>query len=425
MKQIMGRSILGLTVLLLMACGTKTVDSIHPLVRSSDLGQEKRIVILPFSDYTPLDSPMGYWYRNVLIMEALQDEILRYGFQPAVSENVVDYLARKNIIRRNEDAPVRSSGNVVIQAELAKDWSDSMKYELERALAKNMAKQGRGSGQGIGPERVTSIALDYNAIKELGREFSADYVIRGRIVVFKSGREDSFNPLQTGVLPFIFNTGSRALFGIAESDKYEMIDKIAVGGLLGAVLAPSDWPLEGDSTTSLASGHPRLGGGGLVTAVESYSGWNSAIWGGAGTGLAYLSHKGGRVDNAVVQLRMIVQDTRTGEIIWTNRAEVKAMTESAFNKKDSDTLMGQALRQVCGRLFDNFVATTNNRRIVRFFDDGTLYVTPVGGMKPHRDQCNPYYPIQVESSSQISKKRTNFAPLSRNETAKQIAGGQH
>jgi hypothetical protein len=395
-----------LMVSLFSACGTVTTDSLHPVVRTANLGNEKTIVILPFADYTPADSPVGYWRRNMLIMEALQDEIQRFGYAPAINEDVFAYLSQKKIINQNTVPQKISSANSVLQAELAKDWSDIMKNEIINALKANLENEEVENSRDPNTQ-YKSIALDHKAIQEIGMAFNADYVVRGRIIVFKNDREDSFNPLQTGVLPFFFNTGSRALFGIAESDNYEMIDKMAIGGILGAALSMNDWPVDEDTTTSLAGGHPRFGGG--LTTDTSYSDWNTAIWGAAGAGLAHLAHKGGRVDNAIVQLRMIVQDTRNGEILWTNRAEVKTMTQSAFNKKDGDTLMARAIQQVCQRLFDNFVASDADRRIVRMYDDGTFYVTPAGGLRAH---THPLDPIHVSSPAAVSETRKTFKPIS-------------
>lgn len=364
------------TGLVMAGCGTVAVDSIQPMVQKATVGLNRKMVILPFADYTPADSPAAYWRRNVQIMESLQDEMLRFGFTPAVSEDVISYLAEKQIIRQQGPDPVlSSSANEILQAELGKDWSDTMKKEIAKMLVKNMTHQ-RGSGSGDPMTPYRTIALDHTAVRDIGTAFNADYVVRGRIVVFQNGREDSFNPLQTGVLPFFFNFGSRALFGIAESDNYEMIDKMALGGLLGAVAADDTWPFD-DTSTTVEGGHPRFGGALITEATQTEL--NAAVWGAAGAGLGYLAHKGGRVDNAVVQLRMIVQDTGTGEILWSNRAEVKTMTQSAFNKTDGDTLTAQAIQQVCSRLFDSFVATETGHKVVRINNDGTLYVTPVGG----------------------------------------------
>jgi hypothetical protein len=392
-----------LAAFLLSACGTATVDSLYPVVRSANLGNEKTIVILPFADYTPADSPVGYWRRNILIMEALQDEIQRFGYVPAVSEDVIAYLSEKKIINQSP-APEMSSANALLQSELAKDWSDVMKGELAKVLHENLKNEKPATSLDPNTQH-NSIALDHKAIEDIGMAFNADYVVRGRIMVFKNGREDSFNPLQTGVLPFFFNTGSRAMFGVAKSENYEMIDKMAIGGILGAALSMNDWPVDSDTTTSLAGGHPRFGGG--LTTETSYSDWNTAIWGVAGAGLAHLAHNGGRVDNAIVQLRMIVQDTRNGEIVWTNRAEVKTMPQSVFNKKDGETLMAKAIQQVCERLFDNFAASDSDRRIVRVYDDGTYYVTPAGGLKAN---YNPLGPVYVVSPDIIYETRRTVQP---------------
>ena len=395
-----------LAVALLASCGTTKVDSIHPVVRTASFGEGKKIVILPFADYTPSDSPMGYWQRNMLIIESLQDEVLRYGYMPAVNEDVISYLTDKKIINQEKIPAQSSAADYMLKAELERDWSDTMKVEIAKILMSNEKKREAEVDRDMASEYKT-IALDAGAIRDIGRTFDADYVVRGRIMVFKSGREDSFNPLQTGVLPFFFNFGSRAAFGVAESDNYEMIDKMAIGGLLGAAIGPSDWPIEdSSSTTVMSAAHPRFGGGLSVTDGTSYSGWNAAIWGAAGAAVAHLAHKGGRVDNAVVQLRMIVQDTRTGEIMWTNRSEVKTMNKSAFCIEDGDTLMTHAIQQVCERLVDSFAATENNRRIVRINNDGTLYVTPHGGLNKY--QANNMGTIYVDSPATTIRNRTQL-----------------
>ena len=368
-----------LAAALFASCGTTKVDSSHPMAQAASFGEGKKIVILPFADYTPFDSPIGFWHRNMLIMKSLQDEILRYGYMPVVNEDVISYLTDKKIINQEKVSRKQSSADFMLKAELAKDWSDEMKVEIAKIVLSNARKRKAEASRDMASEYKT-IALDAGAIRDIGRAFNADYIVRGRIMVFKSSREDSFNPLQTGVLPFFLNFGNRTAFGVAESENYEMIDKMAIGGLLGGVIAPSGWPIEKSSgDTLLSHAYPRFDGGLSVTGGISYAEWNTAIWGVAGAAVAHRAHKGGRVDNAVVQLRMIVQDTGTGGIVWTNGSEVKTMSQSFFNKKDADTLMAHAIQQVCERLVDSFAATENNRRIVRINDDGTLYVTPYGG----------------------------------------------
>lgn len=103
------------------ACGTTVVDTVHPVVRTSAVGEGKTVVILPFADHTPGDSPYMYWQRNVLINEAIQDDILRYGYVPAPQEDVIDYLFRKNIIQNVNSSKELFGTNALLEGELTKD----------------------------------------------------------------------------------------------------------------------------------------------------------------------------------------------------------------------------------------------------------------------------------------------------------------
>lgn len=195
-----------------------------------------------------------------------------------------------------------------------------MKMEIMKTLHNN-AMQARGhnkSGEYWNSEKL--ITLDLDRIKNLGAKFGADYVIRGRIITFRQGQTDSFDPIKTGILPFFFKVGSRVVFGLAQSDSYEMIDKMAIGGLTGTAVSDNKW--EGATV---------------------------------GAGLATLSHKGGRADMAAVQLRMLIQDAHTGEIIWTNRVEVEVTPTSTFGEHDENKLVAQAIQQASTRLVDDFI----------------------------------------------------------------------
>lgn len=359
-------------------CGTTVVENVVPVSRQSAAGAAKRVVVMPFSDYTPEDTLYDYWFRNVLVNEALSDELNRYGFGSVVYEDVVAYLLEKGFIKEAAPETPRTVDMEVLERELAKDWSPGMKAELFRALYLNHAqKTAQSSPKGGGYwDDEKRLVMNTKAVRELGRYFAADYVFRGRIVMLKSGQEDTFNPFQTGILPFLFKVGQRTVFGVAQSDTYEMIDKMAIGGLLGAAIAPDNWPLKDDDKS--LTGHPRFGG--QVVSEEDFAEWNAAIWGATGAGLAFLAHKGGRVDSVVVQLRVIAQDVNTGYIVWSNRAEVKVTPKTFFGDKDVDTLTSQAIQHAVGRLMDNFVATLSGREVIRSRVDGTFYVTAAGGL---------------------------------------------
>jgi hypothetical protein len=364
---------IGLWLLVLSGCGTSVMELKTPVARESSAGEFKRVVVLPFSDYTPEDSLYGYWRRNVLINEALTDELIRFGFSSVIYEDVIAYLLDRGIIQDATPDEGKSAATTTLEKELAKDWSAGMKAEILRAIYQNEANR-RAAEPYWNKERL--ISLDSDAVRGLGARFRADYVLRGRVLVFQSGQEDSFNPVQTGLLPFFFKVGSRTVFGVAQSDTYEMIDKMAIGGLVGAALAKDNWPVEDNDKKFV--GAPRFGGG--LVHEEDYASLNTAIWGAAGAGIAFLAHKGGRVDSAWVQLRMIAQDAHTGQIVWVNRAEVKVMPKTVFGEKDVDILTSEAIQHAVGRLVDNFVASLTGREVIRSRVDGTFYVTPAGGI---------------------------------------------
>ncbi|BCO10353.1 hypothetical protein GF1_27290 [Desulfolithobacter dissulfuricans] len=76
-----------------------------------------------------------------------------------------------------------------------------------------------------------------------------------------------------------------------------------------------------------------------------------------GAGAGTLTHNSGRVPQAVVQLRIWVQDAYTGDVVWTNRVDVKVSPESVLADYQYDALFEQATERAIATLIDNFVAT--------------------------------------------------------------------
>jgi hypothetical protein len=59
----------------------------------------------------------------------------------------------------------------------------------------------------------------------------------------------------------------------------------------------------------------------------------------------------------IVQLRMLIQDGRTGEVVWLNRAEVSVTPESTYAAHDRYTLFQKAIHKTVKSLVDNFLDT--------------------------------------------------------------------
>ena len=331
--------LIGLFVLFFSSsCGQTVKQTIRPVSPAPASGEFKKAVILPFADYAPAFSSYGYWRRNILVIEALKDEFYRAGFISPAEEDVVKYLVDRGIIRSPYAV---SSETAVLQQQLEQTGSETMKKQLQDIIHQNMAVS---ETRATGLAKHRSISLNSNTLKELAGRFGADYVVRGRIIEFRSGTEDSFNPVKTGILPFVFKSGQRTIFGIAESDTYECIDKLAIGGALGAAIG--------------------------LAASSTNKSLNATVWGFVGAGAAFLSDKGGKVPKATVQLRMLVQDAGTGEIIWLNRAEVNAVPISTYAEHDREILFSTAIRHAAKSLVDNFVATLASGKVVKVDKQG-------------------------------------------------------
>ncbi len=287
-------------LLLITACGYSVKENISPVSPPPGQGSLERVIVLPFIDYTATTSPGPYWQRNKLILEALQDELLKFGFLVVPYEDVFRYLLAQGVVQEH-----RSLSSSLLYDELSGPWSEEMKQEIRKAIQENRSSSGEGQ---------TLIALDQKTLQKLGKTFGVRYVIRGRIIEFGDPEDDPLNPLQIGILPFVFRASSRTIFGRSYSETSEMLNETATGALLGA----SIWWLSADD--------------GLTGA-------------GIGAGSAFLAHQGGYVPQARVQLRLWVQDTLSGETIWSNRVEIEVEPESVFTPVETNKLFEKAVTE--------------------------------------------------------------------------------
>jgi hypothetical protein len=345
----------------LIACGHVVKETLTPVPTAQITPAGKKVVVVPFADYTPRSSQKNYWRRNVLVMEALQDEFAKYGLMTAIEEDVVRYLMDEKIIEPPEVFFGHSPMNEYMRGMTTNEnWSIYMTQELETAISHNeqietarQREKKKNNQQGLESASLTS-----EQVILLGNTFGADYIIRGRLIEFDQGAaKDNFNPFQVGVLPFVFNTGQRAIFGVAKSEKYEMIDKMAMGGLFGTLYGENNHnsPFDEDVDHKSGGGHPLFDP--AVTSVDDYHELNTVFWGAAGTGLAFLAHKGGKVPRAVVQIRIMVQDALTGRLLWTNRSQVEVVPKSVYSAQEYRVLVAQAIKRATNSLVSSFIAT--------------------------------------------------------------------
>jgi hypothetical protein len=56
-------------------------------------------------------------------------------------------------------------------------------------------------------------------------------------------------------------------------------------------------------------------------------------------------------------MRIWVQEAATGNLVWTNRVEVKVSPESVYADRQYDMLFDKAIHKGVNTLIDNFVET--------------------------------------------------------------------
>jgi hypothetical protein len=141
---------------------------------------------------------------------------------------------------------------------------------------------------------------------------------------------------------------TQAAFGFAETEDYDNLNNIALWGLAGAIIGyNADTPFNPETTTITPTS--------TITSGDSDAEfWNTVTWGLVGGGAAHLVNHSGDTPEAIVHLRIWVQDTATGEVVWTNRAEVKVAPESIYGDKRSSEMFKTAVNRATTLLVDDF-----------------------------------------------------------------------
>ena len=326
--------VFAICALMLGGCGHTMVETINepPSPSHNAAGSGRTVVVLPFADYSQGDSIDSAQRRSMMITESITDKLTANGFSLPVQEDVFEYLVAQHIIN-----PVlyADDGSASLKHELAGDWSAAMKKELAGYL-ETEKKELMAAADSPGAHGLTT-----KAIAKIGRAFNADYVVRGRILEFKTrGDEGTWEPWKRGIIPFITQGSNRILFGYADSAEYDEDNASLAGMMVGAKLGYETlhWPNES-----------FLGIGGTKDT-------DAVVWGAAGSALGRRgAGHAGHITQASVQMRIWVQEASTGNVIWTNRASVKVAPQSVFADNQYDVMFNKAINQCVSSLIDDFI----------------------------------------------------------------------
>jgi hypothetical protein len=298
---------------------------------------DKTVVLLPFADYSSGDDVISVYKRSISITEALTDRFVYKGFKMPIQEDVTQYLVETNIIRLPPQ-----DGTSRLKTELDGEWSDVMKGEFEKWIEASRVETAASSGGASNPGNAPGVhGLNKMSISKLGRRFNADYIVRGRIIEYDLQNEHTWDLRKKGIVPFIMKGTTQAAFGFAESKDYDNLNNIALWGLAGGIIGyHAGTPVDSNTGTLNAGDYPTA--------------WNSVIWGLGGAGIAHLANHSGETPEALVQLRIWVQDSATGEVVWTNRAEVKVAPQTVYGDKRSKEMFKTAVNRATTLLVDDF-----------------------------------------------------------------------
>ena len=331
----------GLITLSLCACGTTINQSLKVNnIAKTNKGNEKKVVILPFADYTQSDNLETAYRRNLFITENVTDQLTRNNFSIPVEEDVFLYLVEQNIISVVAYDKKKATS---LEYELKNDWSDKMKNQLKYYIDSTQKTENEGSSINT----PGTHGLTQQEVIKLGRHFSADYIIRGRIIQYKDRQDPSWAPWKKGVIGFITGVTNKIAFGQANADQYDEWGNMLAGSTYGALYGDWDpkWPYTGEADQT-------------ILGVSGGTMGNTIVWGAIGAGLGQMAHNSGSVPQAVVQLRIWVQDAYTGNVVWTNRVDVKVSPESVLADYQYDALFEGATEKAVTTLMDDFVQTT-------------------------------------------------------------------
>ena len=213
----------------LVGCGASVQESLKVNQDfKTNIGKSRQVVILPFADYTEASDLESAYRRNMFVNENLSDKFVLNGFSVPVQEDVFRYLVNRNIIN-----VVAYSENLSrsLEYELNKDWSPTMKRELEHYM--HQSRTNAASNPVL--DSPGTLGLDQAEVSHLGQYFSADYVVRGSIIQYKTRQDPSWAPWKKGVIGFVTGVTNKIAFGQARSDSYDELGHMVTGGTLGAL----------------------------------------------------------------------------------------------------------------------------------------------------------------------------------------------
>ncbi len=330
----------------------------------------KRVAIFPFADYSHQQDKMGIdaWGGNIKIVEEVTDHFVAHGISVIVQEDVNTLLADYNVIRpvnkekyllygtveeeENNDKQVGTPEYEVTNYEHSPVMVKELMQIIKRQTKKQRAESTSPVLQGV------TVGLSKDVVTELGQILGVDMIIRGRIIEYGYKDIGTLNPLYRGFIPVVIDTVKDTLYGATNAYGYdndlEDIENILIGAGMGYGI--------GKQFITSSTSHGSALSSGLITRKVGTSHTSNDDSGMEGAGIGAVSgwmasqHPKKAKRSAVVQVRLYAQDARTGEVLWSNRAEIEYTPNSNYAYADthSKAMFDKAVKQSVAVLMNNF-----------------------------------------------------------------------
>jgi|GEM_PF-698323 len=329
-----------------------------------------KVAVFPFADYSHQQDFLHreIWGGNIRIVEEVTDHIVAHGISVTVQEDVNTLLMDHNIIKpvanqyliydsegKEDKAKFRTKVMGTPEYDLVNvEHSEDMKKEIINVIRDEMALEKAEKPPIQTPIlQGATVGLDREMVRELGEQLGVDLIVRGRIIEYGYKTIDTYNPLKRGFLPVLIEPVKDALFGMAEAKKYENdLDTI-------------DDPQWGSGFRVLNCDETdcsRLGEGagflfGQKTEDDVEGTWDVLMEHSFGTIAKLYPRK--KSMSTIVQIRMYAQDVKTGDVVWSNRAETEYVPSSgvSFNQKHPKTMFDTTIKTCVKLLMDDLLSS--------------------------------------------------------------------
>jgi len=336
----------------------------------------RKVCVFPFADYSHQQSLLvpEEWGANVKIIEEITDQLVAHGLTVAVQEDVNTLLADYEVIKPikkkyllygstgEEQGNDNDQNPGTPEYELKKvSHGQEIKDELMSVLKKNNEREGKEQEDKSKPAspvlQGATVGLSKEMILDIGKQLGTDLIIRGRIIEFGYKDTATFSPLYRGMIPVLLDSVKNVVFGAdyyGYENDLESLEYMMVGSGVGYAVGHQIIKETVRNDTKLV--------GGIISREEKVKDVDRDSQGGLGAaagataGFITSQHPKEAKRTSVIQIRIYAQDARTGEVLWSNRAEVEYTPKSNFSYDDihPKVMFDQVIKQGVKSLMDSF-----------------------------------------------------------------------